>query len=488
MPTGGVVIRETPLMSLLKKEKVTIEKHKGIDLLSEVALTEEAQYKEVHKKSLRDFHKTHPSGSGTVTKISPSAAKIKPSVTNEGTGAKPGVPDVTEEESTKNEAESWGKDEDESDNDHDSRSEGSNQERDSGDDNTQCDSEKGSDFEHETDENETDDTKINDKTKGDEDEGLDYNTNQFDDDVNVRLNEPVTTDERFIQKEGTDAENTNKDEFVKTVSNDTDDEDDTKIKDKTKGDEDEGLDYNTNQFDDDVNVRLNEPVTTDERKCVQSEEPKFEVVDAHMPQDQEENLGNDNEEPKRKSEEPKFEVVDAHMPQDQEENMGNDNEEPKRKTFYGYARGLESTHDVYSTKRILAVTRVEVMRKHGYGYLREIKVRRADNNLYTFKEGDFPRLRINDIEGMLILIIQNRLTNISSDDVFDFAIALRMFSRIMVIKKESNIFNWESKITKRRSTSPSLILQDLTSGKRTYTLHIKTLKDSFMLTPKGETC
>ncbi|GKE43412.1 hypothetical protein Tco_1470696 [Tanacetum coccineum] len=36
------------------------------------------------------------------------------------------------------------------------------------------------------------------------------------------------------------------------------------------------------------------------------------------------------------------------------------------------------------------VTQVEVMRKHGYGYLREIEVRRADNDLYTFKEGNFP--------------------------------------------------------------------------------------------------
>ncbi|GJU83201.1 hypothetical protein Tco_1285566 [Tanacetum coccineum] len=94
--TTGVVIRETPVKSLSKKkEKMTVEKRKGIDLLSEVALTEEAQYEEVCKKSLRDFHKTYPSGSGTVTKLAPSAAKIKPSVINEGTGAKPGVPDVT---------------------------------------------------------------------------------------------------------------------------------------------------------------------------------------------------------------------------------------------------------------------------------------------------------------------------------------------------------------------------------------------------------
>ncbi|GJS28758.1 hypothetical protein Tco_0489378 [Tanacetum coccineum] len=50
----------------------------------------------------------------------------------------------------------------------------------------------------------------------------------------------------------------------------------------------------------------------------------------------------------------------------------------------------------------LWVTHVKVMRKHGYWYLEEIVVRRADNVLYRFKEGDFPRLRINDIEDMLI--------------------------------------------------------------------------------------
>ncbi|GJX71605.1 hypothetical protein Tco_0308776, partial [Tanacetum coccineum] len=107
----------------------------------------------------------------------------------------------------------------------------------------------------------------------------------------------------------------------------------------------------------------------------------------------------------------------------------------QRKTFYGYARGLEPSHDVYSTKLILAVTWVKVIQKHGYGYLREIEVRRADNKLYTFKEGDFLRLRINDIEDMLILVVQNRLTNLSGNDVFDFAIALRMFTRSMVIQK-----------------------------------------------------
>ncbi|GKE75525.1 hypothetical protein Tco_1537566, partial [Tanacetum coccineum] len=107
----------------------------------------------------------------------------------------------------------------------------------------------------------------------------------------------------------------------------------------------------------------------------------------------------------------------------------------QRKTFYGYVRGLKSRHDVYFTKHILAVTRVEVMRKHGYRYLKEIVVRRADNDLYRFKEVDFPRLRINDIEDMLLIVVQNRLTNLSGDDVSDFAIALRMFTRSLVIQK-----------------------------------------------------
>ncbi|GKD81954.1 hypothetical protein Tco_1348793 [Tanacetum coccineum] len=101
----------------------------------------------------------------------------------------------------------------------------------------------------------------------------------------------------------------------------------------------------------------------------------------------------------------------------------------ERKTFYAYARGLQSIHDVYSTKRILAVTHVSVMKKHGYGYLEEIEVRKADNDLYIFKEGDFPQLRINDIEDMLLLVVQNRLINLSGDDVADFAIALIMFTR-----------------------------------------------------------
>ncbi|GJX77861.1 hypothetical protein Tco_0324672 [Tanacetum coccineum] len=167
-PTRGVVIRETPKIPVSKKKE---------------------------KKSMRDFHKTHLSGSGTVTKIAPSAAKIKTSVTSEGTGVKPGVPDVTEEESSKSEV------------------------NDSDDDKTQLDNKNELNFEHETDENESD----QDKNKEDEEEV--------------------------------------KDKLIKTPSNDSDDENETKFTDKAEGDEE--MDYTTSQLYDDLDIRLNELVDSD---------------------------------------------------------------------------------------------------------------------------------------------------------------------------------------------------------------------------------
>ncbi|GJZ48630.1 hypothetical protein Tco_0602462 [Tanacetum coccineum] len=159
---------------------------------------------------MRDFHKTHPSGSGTVTKTAPSASNIKPSVTNEGTDVKPGVPDVTEEESSESEAESWGNDEDDSNNEQDSRSKGCDEENDSDDKNTQSDSEKGSDSEHEIDENESgSESDHEENEEEDEDDEEEEEDDQLYADVDIRLNELVQADDETVQKEGTYAELTN---------------------------------------------------------------------------------------------------------------------------------------------------------------------------------------------------------------------------------------------------------------------------------------
>ncbi|GJX46180.1 hypothetical protein Tco_0271370 [Tanacetum coccineum] len=52
----------------------------------------------------------------------------------------------------------------------------------------------------------------------------------------------------------------------------------------------------------------------------------------------------------------------------------------------------------------MAVTNVKVNKWYGYGHLEEIEVRRPDQQLYKFMEGDFPRLHLNEIEDMLLLV------------------------------------------------------------------------------------
>ncbi|GJV67833.1 hypothetical protein Tco_1483342 [Tanacetum coccineum] len=68
----------------------------------------------------------------------------------------------------------------------------------------------------------------------------------------------------------------------------------------------------------------------------------------------------------------------------------------KRRQFYAFASTRESARDVYSKRRIIAVTK--------------------------FKEGDFHRLWIQDIENMLLLLVQGKLTNLNVEERLAFII------------------------------------------------------------------
>nr|GEV51309.1 hypothetical protein [Tanacetum cinerariifolium] len=76
----------------------------------------------------------------------------------------------------------------------------------------------------------------------------------------------------------------------------------------------------------------------------------------------------------------------------------------KHQQFYGFAVNRESARDVYSKHRIIAVTELKIVEWHNYKHLDWITVCRDDDKLYKFKEGDFKRLRIQDIEDMLLLL------------------------------------------------------------------------------------
>ncbi|GKA17469.1 hypothetical protein Tco_0697306 [Tanacetum coccineum] len=62
-----------------------------------------------------------------------------------------------------------------------------------------------------------------------------------------------------------------------------------------------------------------------------------------------------------------------------------------------------SKHNVYSTQKILGVKSVSVKKLHGYGHLEEVVVKRADQQLCKYKEGDFVDLHFNDIEDIMLL-------------------------------------------------------------------------------------
>nr|GEZ75605.1 hypothetical protein [Tanacetum cinerariifolium] len=66
----------------------------------------------------------------------------------------------------------------------------------------------------------------------------------------------------------------------------------------------------------------------------------------------------------------------------------------KRQQFYGFAVNRESARYMYSKRRINAVTEIKIVEWHSYKHLDWITVRRDDDKLYKFKEGDFKRLRI----------------------------------------------------------------------------------------------
>nr|GFA67829.1 hypothetical protein [Tanacetum cinerariifolium] len=57
---------------------------------------------------------------------------------------------------------------------------------------------------------------------------------------------------------------------------------------------------------------------------------------------------------------------------------------------------------------------------YGYKHLDWIMVRRDDDKLYKFKEGDFKTLSLQDIEDMLLLLVQGKLSNLTVDERFAF--------------------------------------------------------------------
>nr|GEY19171.1 hypothetical protein [Tanacetum cinerariifolium] len=111
---------------------------------------------------------------------------------------------------------------------------------------------------------------------------------------------------------------------------------------------------------------------------------------------------------------------------------------PKRQLWYRSQINKFSKHKVYSTQKILSVK-------------------------YTFKEADFIDLHLNDIEDMLLLTVQHKLFQLADSDIVDFIVALRMFTRSLIIKRrvedvQLGVESYQKKLnlTKPQKTFPRI--------------------------------
>nr|GEX36209.1 hypothetical protein [Tanacetum cinerariifolium] len=91
------------------------------------------------------------------------------------------------------------------------------------------------------------------------------------------------------------------------------------------------------------------------------------------------------------------------------------------------------------------------------------KRQQDDDKIYKFKEGEFKRLRIQDIEDMLLLLVQGKMTNLKVEECFAFNVSLRMFTRSIVIQRRVEVLKLgvESYQKKLNLTKPDTYRSDL---------------------------
>ncbi|GJT50461.1 hypothetical protein Tco_0976618 [Tanacetum coccineum] len=158
--------------STKKKAPVKADRGKGLNVLSKVALSEAAQLKEAAKRSKKDFYISHASGSSDGTDFEsgvPNEQQQKTFGADEGTGTKPGVPDVPKYDS-ESDKESWGDSGEKDDYDEDDTKDESD--NDGNDDN--CDNDDDDDSNDERTESDRDEipdpNKTNEEQEEDDDE------------------------------------------------------------------------------------------------------------------------------------------------------------------------------------------------------------------------------------------------------------------------------------------------------------------------------
>ncbi|GKC52530.1 hypothetical protein Tco_1075275 [Tanacetum coccineum] len=93
-------------------------------------------------------------------------------------------------------------------------------------------------------------------------------------------------------------------------------------------------------------------------------------------------------------------------------------------------------------------------------------LKRADQKLYKFKEGDFSDLHLNDIEDMLLLIAQNKLFNLEGDVIVDFVTALKMFTQRIIVQNRVEDVQLAKELYTPTFDPPGVIYENKSKKKR----------------------
>ncbi|GJS77143.1 hypothetical protein Tco_0727024 [Tanacetum coccineum] len=431
-----------------KGDKSATTKSKGLIVLSAVALSEAEQMKLATTRSLKEFHISYASGSGD------------------------GVDILSKDEEEDEEHDS---DDDNDDNDDKDDDQENDSQRTKSDD-------EGDDFKVSTppdyelteeDENQQDDDTMGEE-QGDKDNGELYR------DLNINFIDRFDV-QKNLYKALLEAYNSNKDllsSYGKEESSKEATQKKLKSTSSSKG------------------TTRSPPKSSD--KSVQEEEHDLRVDDLEEPFHQEFDIGNDDVSPVRAATDvderlwnpsgsqtpdrewnqniydkiPRSTWSEAQVVYDKHAYWGYYHWGPKRQRFYGYATNMETSKDVYSKHRIIAVTSLKITGFFGYKHLEEITIQRQDDKLYKFREGDFKRLRRKDIKDMLLLLVQGKLTNLNVDERFALNVALRMYTRRIVIQErvEDLQLAVESYQKKINFTKPDTYRSDI-SKKTPYTAY-----------------
>nr|GEU81349.1 hypothetical protein [Tanacetum cinerariifolium] len=447
----SIVIKDTPDVSK-KKTPVQAQKHKGMKMLSKAASLEEAQTRKALKISRRETsfrHQTCGSSEGAGSKPEVlDEPKGKSIHTSDGAGSRPEVPDVSKVMSSDPESKnkSWGERED----DNDDRQ--SNEEM--------TDAEKVN-VEHEQANQEVKRAQVQNKalatttaapathkektdvppSSSSRSKQALFETMKASKSFNNHpkhmalyhaLIESILTDEDAM-----DQGVANKQKKRKPADDNRDEDPPTgpdqglKRMKTSKDAKSSKRPKSTGSSNDNTS---SQPKPKSTGKSVHTEETIYKAKAAKMPQNQGDDMGTTDEQPNVKAAAKKdwFKKPERPLTPDPEWNQGkSDKDEPTQDwlsdivksekppftfnelictpiDFSAYAMNrlkfsnLKKADLVGPVYNILKVTNVKVNKWYGYDHLEEIKVRRADQQLYKFMEGDFPRLYLHDIEDILL--------------------------------------------------------------------------------------